>query len=218
MKRTIPVALGALLAGLLLGASVGVIVASGTPQLHACVQSGGVMRYVSTAKCKTGEKLLTWNVQGPAGQPGPSGAPGAAGSGGTGTSTPPGAFYLTQGGGVGFNAGGASTVLTAKLPAGTYILQFSVPFTDADVDPASGNCWLTTDANGSTTGSLAIGSAVAGSNGGGSTAEGYASFAAATTVYARCSLTSGPPPDGAPINTSGAQLVATLATRLALPQ
>jgi hypothetical protein len=211
VKRPVPFLLASLLAGLLLGTAAGVIAASGTPTIHACVQTGGVMRYTSTGNCKAGEKLLTWNVQGLPGNPGPSGAPGMNGTSSTGS--PPGAFYLTQGGGLGFTAGAPTTVVTMKLPAGGYLLQFSVSLTDADAGGARGLCWTTTDPNGDSRTSIATGIATAGASTGGSTAQAYASFTETTTVFGRCSLAPASLPS-APIQALAAQLVATLATRL----
>ena len=116
-----------LAAGLLAGGTVGIIVgASTTPQIKACVQPGGLMRY-TTSTCKSGEKLLTWNVQGPrgpqgaTGPQGPQGPQGAPGSGGGSAGT---SFYFVDGGPGGFND--TATVAKMKLPAGTFALDWYV--------------------------------------------------------------------------------------------
>ena len=73
------IALGALGAGATLAAGGSTLVASET--ITACHKSSGKgLRIVSDAsKCRRGERVLSWNVQGP---PGPAGAPGEAGPAG----------------------------------------------------------------------------------------------------------------------------------------
>lgn len=70
-----------LLAGtgaLLVGHTVGVQ-ASSTSTVRACVTSTGAMRIIlSSETCASGERLVTWNVEGPAGPIGPAGPPGPA--------------------------------------------------------------------------------------------------------------------------------------------
>ncbi len=53
-----------------------------TTKIRACrSKSSGLLRVVSqTAKCRTDEALLTWNVQGPAGLPGAAGPKGDSGA------------------------------------------------------------------------------------------------------------------------------------------
>jgi len=131
-----------LAAGLLAGGTVGAIVgATSVPRINACVQSGGLMRYAPTAACKPGEKVLTWNVQGPQGPQGlqgprgpqgPQGAPGAPGGGGGSAST---TVYFVDGGGGGFSDSG--TVAKMKLPAGTFALDWYV-----DLDAPDAACGI----------------------------------------------------------------------------
>jgi hypothetical protein len=86
----------------LLVAVSGVAVASipdGGGVVHACSQKkGGGLRVIDTAKrgfagkCRSTEKALSWNQQGPKGLPGTAGAPGAQGTAGAaGTPGTPGA-------------------------------------------------------------------------------------------------------------------------------
>ncbi len=59
-----------LVSGLVVGASVGVAAgASSAPRLSACVQANGLLRYAPEGACRSGEKLLTWYAQSPAGPP-----------------------------------------------------------------------------------------------------------------------------------------------------
>jgi hypothetical protein len=76
------IALGALGASVALADGGPAVVASDT--ITACHKwSGKDLRVVSEAsKCRRGERVLTWNVQGPPGPPGPAGAPGAVGPAG----------------------------------------------------------------------------------------------------------------------------------------
>ncbi len=68
-SRAVILAVG-VIAGLLLGTSVGVVVgASSVPKLTACVQSNGLMRYSAGGTCRSGEQQLTWYAQSPAGPP-----------------------------------------------------------------------------------------------------------------------------------------------------
>jgi hypothetical protein len=56
-----------------------------TNRLRACVRRRtGIMRMLSgpRQRCRRGERLVTWNVQGPAGAPGPAGPQGTPGPGG----------------------------------------------------------------------------------------------------------------------------------------
>ena len=129
--------LAGLATGLLAGASVGVIVgASSVPQLKACVtKTTNVLRY-TTAGCKAGEKLLTWNIQGvpgakgATGLQGPAGAPGAAGVQFYETSAPTGP------------AGANGVIASLKVPAGSYLLdwRYSVAGPGSQL-----RCWATTD-------------------------------------------------------------------------
>src|SRR5688500_8824002 len=69
---------GALVVG---GAGAATLVSAQSAQtqtLRACVNpNSGDMKLVQGAtSCKNNEQLVTWNVQGPKGDPGPKGAPG----------------------------------------------------------------------------------------------------------------------------------------------
>ena len=100
MRRSIPLVIVGLVAGLLAGGSVGVIVGATTvPQIHACAaKTTLVMRYTSTTTCRAGEKLLAWNVQGVTGVAGATGAQGATGATGpAGGGGQPNPFYLASG-------------------------------------------------------------------------------------------------------------------------
>jgi hypothetical protein len=61
--------------------------------IHGCYSSGGTLRVIdsATSKCKSTEKSLTWNKQGPRGATGPTGPRGATGAqGATGVAGPAG--------------------------------------------------------------------------------------------------------------------------------
>src|SRR3954451_7537032 len=81
----LPAAAGA---AVTLAAVVGVAAATGVPHarsdggaITACVQPNGKPRIVTSAdKCKKHDRVLTWNVQGPKGDPGAAGPAGPAGS------------------------------------------------------------------------------------------------------------------------------------------
>lgn len=54
-----------------------------TAKVRACAQAKtGLMRLVSSTRCRAGEKLVTWNVAGAAGARGPAGTPGSVGPAG----------------------------------------------------------------------------------------------------------------------------------------
>jgi hypothetical protein len=82
--------LGAFILGVVVtAASVGATSlanASGGSTMKACAnKSSGAMRFLSKGSCKSSERLLTWNQQGPsgpAGSSGPAGPSGPAGSSG----------------------------------------------------------------------------------------------------------------------------------------
>jgi hypothetical protein len=71
--------------------SGGAIAATGgfttaSSSIKACVGSNGVLKVLTGKKCKSGQKAVSWNQQGPAGSQGPAGAQGATGATGpTGT-------------------------------------------------------------------------------------------------------------------------------------
>ncbi len=134
--RRIPVLLVSVLAaGILAGGAVGVIVGASTvPSVKACVtKTTNVMRY-TTSTCKTGEKLLTWNItgvagpkgatggtgpQGAAGAQGPAGPAGGSGGGPTGTTI----YHGDNTGGI---SGTDLAVSTLRVPAGSYLLSWAV--------------------------------------------------------------------------------------------
>ncbi len=69
--------------------SASALYAADTGIIHACVTSTGTIRIISDAQvCKSSEKLLTWNQQGPAGPAGPQGLAGPQGD--AGPAGPPG--------------------------------------------------------------------------------------------------------------------------------
>jgi len=131
-------------------ASVGSLAAvSGGSTVSACVKKkGGSIRIVSArARCRKGEKSLSWNAIGPAGRQGPRGFAGARGfvgargptgatgaTGSTGSAGSNGAangFVDTNppGSGEYFHLSVAETpfvVANLKLPAGSYVVQGNV--------------------------------------------------------------------------------------------
>lgn len=134
--RRWPVVLVALL---VLGvASVGSLAAvSASSTISTCVKKkGGSIRIVSArARCRRGEKALSWNAIGPAGPrglrgftgaKGPTGATGSAGSNGAANgfvdTNPTVGAHLTL-------PGTASVVATLKLPSGRYVVQGDVHVT-----------------------------------------------------------------------------------------
>lgn len=188
MSRRASFLLAAWFAGTLAVMAVGVSIgASSVPQLHACVQkTTNLMRYTTGTTCKSGEKLLTWNVQGvagpkgatgAAGAPGPAGATGAQGpAGGSGSSVGVAYYQADLPGG---SIQGSGTVGSLKVPAGTYLLDAAFIGTTG-----VGSCKL-------------------------SVAGRVATFTDATVISLTCTTT-GP----VPFSWQGAQIVATVATRL----
>jgi hypothetical protein len=193
MKRSI-VLVSVLLAGALAGGAVGVIVgASTTPQLHACVQkTTNLMRYTTGTSCKSGEKLVTWNVQGPTGPTGARGATGATGpqgpAGGSGGGSAGISFYDADSGSGGL--AGQGTLTTLKVPAGTYLLDWG--FTGLSGVGDFLGCILTRDPNQNPLQSL----------------PAYVSFTSVTSISLVCYTTD-------QVNYQHAEILATLATRLA---
>jgi hypothetical protein len=188
MKRSIVLA-SVLLAGVLAGGAVGVIVgASTTPQLHACVQkTTNLMRYTTGTSCKSGEKLVSWNVQGPAGARGATGATGPQGpSGGSGGPASI-SFYDKDAGAGGLN--GVGTLTTMKVPAGTYLLDWGFSGLSGVGDFLG--CILTTDPN--RVPLQALGS--------------FVTFTATTSISLICYTTD-------QVDYQHAEILATLATRL----
>jgi hypothetical protein len=188
MKRSIVLA-SVLLAGVLAGGAVGVIVgASTTPQLHACVQkTTNLMRYTTGTSCKSGEKLVSWNVQGPAGARGATGATGPQGpSGGSGGPASI-SFYDKDAGAGGLN--GVGTLTTMKVPAGTYLLDWGFSGLSGVGDFLG--CILTRDPYQNPLQSL----------------PAYVSFTSVTSISLVCYTTD-------QVNYQHAEILATLATRL----
>jgi hypothetical protein len=73
---------------LLFAMSSGAIAATGgftsaSRSIKACVGSNGVLKLLAGKKCKSGQKAVAWNQQGPPGPRGATGATGAAGGSGT---------------------------------------------------------------------------------------------------------------------------------------
>jgi hypothetical protein len=52
---------------------------SASSSIKACVGGNGVLKLQAGKKCKSGQKVVSWNQQGPAGAQGASGLPGATG-------------------------------------------------------------------------------------------------------------------------------------------
>ncbi len=200
------VRLAALLAAvLLIGLSVGAVVgASSVPTIKACVQSGGVMRYLATGKCKSGEKLLTWNIQGPRSATGPQGPIGPQGEPGPGAGGPAaGAFYLAEDNRTSFG-GGSATLVSLKVPAGSYLIDlWAILDLVKSTEPVGyATCTIAGDSDIASTPALLVtfGGRVF-------SLRAYAEFAAATTIRGIC---------GGQINeqTKATQLIATAAKRL----
>lgn len=110
------IALVAVLATVLAANAAATIYAAATaPTIKACVKSSGaqkgLMRYLASGSCATGEKLLAWNVTGPQGPTGPAGGSGAA-------------LVYTNGWQTGQvpvgTAGTWFTLASVAVPAGTY--------------------------------------------------------------------------------------------------
>ena len=81
----VALAAGLLIGGALIAAQL-TLGASASPQpIHACTAKNGSVRMVSGARCRRGERLVTWNRAGPVGGRGAKGAvgdPGPAGPAG----------------------------------------------------------------------------------------------------------------------------------------
>jgi hypothetical protein len=59
---------------------------SASSSIKACVGGNGILKVLTGKKCKSGQKAVSWNQQGPAGAQGPAGPQGATGpTGPTGT-------------------------------------------------------------------------------------------------------------------------------------
>lgn len=119
------IVLGAL--ALVVAAAGGAWAASGGGggKITVCVSKSDGTLY-QAKKCQKKDKKLSWNVKGPQGPQGPKGADGKNGTNGTnGTNGANGAvagFSAVQTGLVEFT-GSTKTVLTLKLPAGSFIVQ-----------------------------------------------------------------------------------------------
>jgi hypothetical protein len=60
---------------------LGLASAASATKIYTCVNKGGPMRLVGAkAKCKHGERKVSWNTSGPAGAPGATGAAGSPGA------------------------------------------------------------------------------------------------------------------------------------------
>lgn len=189
MKRWV-VLVSVLLAGSLSGGAVGVIVGASTvPRLHACVQkTTNLMRYTSGTSCRSGEKLLTWNVQGLTGARGATGATGPQGPAGGAGGPASLSFYEKDAGAGGLN--GVGTLTTMKVPAGTYLLDWG--FTGLSGVGDFLGCSLTTDPN-----RVPL-----------QTLGSFVTFSATTSISLICYTTD-------QIDYQHAEILATVATRLA---
>lgn len=122
------IVLGAL--ALLVAAAGGAWAASGGGsggKITVCVSKSGGALY-QAKKCQKKDKKLSWNIQGPQGPKGADGAAGKNGKDGTnGTNGTNGANGAVAGisatGGLVEFTGTSKTVLTLKLPAGSFIVQ-----------------------------------------------------------------------------------------------
>lgn len=206
--RRVPLVVSGLLAGALVGGGVGVIVGASTvPQLHACVtKTTLLMRYTATT-CRSGEKLLTWNVAGVAGPSGATGATGPQGPTGPAGSGTASGFYVADGPSVNFGKPPV-TVASLKVPAGGYIIDLIATLTTMTPGGIAGTCVVTDDPAGTpTTPPALVTSTFAGGNAVSVAARGYADLTGPTTLYARCTVE-------ANALTTGARLIATTAQRL----
>jgi hypothetical protein len=118
--RRLDIAVGmALLGGLLAAAAP-----AGASTIHACVKShSGVTRIVTAkAKCRHGEKKLSWSTTGPQGKTGPAGGPGTGGANGANGTGPafatdaPESEVTTK----------TNVMLEKTVPPGSYVLSGSV--------------------------------------------------------------------------------------------
>lgn len=96
MSVRIRVALVAILATVLAANAGATIYAAATAStIKACVKSSGtqkgLMRYLASGSCASGEKLLAWNVTGPQGPTGPAGP-----AGGNGGSAGPAPYWVSE--------------------------------------------------------------------------------------------------------------------------
>ncbi|MGD0453649.1 MAG: hypothetical protein ABSB69_08620 [Solirubrobacteraceae bacterium] len=92
--------------------------------IYACVnKKSGAMRIVSAkAKCRRGERRLSWGASGPAGPAGAPGAPGAAGKPGANGVGVDYATSKVSAEGTRLATGGEDVVLSKTLPAGSYFV------------------------------------------------------------------------------------------------
>lgn len=88
---------------------------------HACFDNtNGVVRLIdpSASTCRTNESAISWNQAGP---PGPQGPVGAAGPPG------PSNAWVARAGVLDMNRNVTTTVLSIKVPAGSYVIAAKVP-------------------------------------------------------------------------------------------
>ncbi len=131
-------------AAALIVAAFAAVPAAQASTLYACVTKRGAAHLYTKKpkKCKSKkEKLVSWNTVGPAGVNGGSGASGVNGSPGANGAV---AGYSVAGSGAVDILGGKIeepvTVLTKKLPAGSYIVFAKTTVSTADT--ANGAKWL----------------------------------------------------------------------------
>ncbi len=157
MPVRIRVALVAILATVLAANAGATIYAAATaPTIKACVKSSGpqkgLMRYLASGACASGEKLLAWNVTGPTGPTGPAGPSGGSGGGQAGP-TP---YWVSEWRPAPL-FGGEPASTSLAVPSGTYLVALqlelasdtsSVPVTGDKAEPALSTvkCTLTAGA------------------------------------------------------------------------
>lgn len=131
-------------------------VAQSTPKpITACVKkSSGQVRVVSVkTRCRTTERRLSWNTQGPRGPAGPAGAAGAAGAGGaagaTGATGAPGPSEAISGSRTAAVTLGSANVLIGRLAlptAGNYVINAKLSLEQTSTTVATtAVCELTVD-------------------------------------------------------------------------
>jgi hypothetical protein len=138
----------------LLVGSLSVAAAADASTLYACVKKNGTARvFTKKPKCKKGESKITWGSAGPAGKNGANGANGGAGKDGANGKNGENGANGADGAVAGYSAsresavnilsgtiGSPITVVTKKLPAGSYIVSAKTVI--AASDTANGATWV----------------------------------------------------------------------------
>jgi hypothetical protein len=126
-------AIGRALRGLAVVATPACVLAAALPDtagastIHACVRpASGATRIVSArARCRRGEKRMSWSTSGPQGPAGPPGAPGSPGAAGPEGKPGIGPAYSTSSRELVELTKGKTTLLLAEaLPPGSYVVSF----------------------------------------------------------------------------------------------